>query len=79
MEAAYDLGDRTRLCCMYCLRTFDPYEPLPIPKKSDASDAAGGLDALVGEHDDQEPPDLALDVDGDDEKVEPDIDFEEGV
>jgi len=68
-----------RVTCPVCLKTFDPTEPLPEPKKKGASDKLQGFDGLVGSDDDQEPPELSLDQDSDDKDPDFDEDFEAGV
>jgi len=66
-----------RVTCPACLRTFDPTEPLPEPRKASTSDKIGGLDALVGDED-VEPPDLDIASDSDDKDPDFDEDFDAG-
>jgi hypothetical protein len=85
---AADLGDRTRVSCPNCLRTFDPYEPLPPkPDPVRESEAQHGRadDLLVdpGDAGAHEPHDLDLTQDSDEPDDDGDsdlsVDFDEGL
>ena len=82
---SFELGGRTRVSCPNCLRTFDPFAPLPKKRKriADADAAAGRSDDLVVlRPDDPEPPGDDFEptpAPDDDDDVEPNEDFEEGL
>lgn len=81
-DAGYEAEGAIRVTCPYCLRTFDPGEPLPeVTAERRPSDAVG-LDALVGSDDDGEPDDYAPEPGDGRERsgeLDPDEDFEAGV
>lgn len=83
---AFDLpDDRTRVSCPNCLRTFDPFEPIPEkPEPVKESEATHGKadDLLPALHDEEsaEPHDYDL-TKADDDEADPETneDFEQGL
>ena len=83
---AFELGDRTRTSCPNCLRTFDPFEPLPEKSQpvKDSEAIHGKADDLMVDLDEEnaaEPPDFDLTKSDDDEDANDTLseDFEQGL